>query len=109
MPDIDKLTGYRLPGAPKRLSAKLKKDRESARVVGYNVPEPTGPSMKRLDRYVTDTVAGQAARHKEATNKALEGKLPEYKKGGMVKKTGPAKLHKGEKVLTKRQVKRMSK
>jgi hypothetical protein len=26
-----------------------------------------------------------------------------YKRGGKVKKTGPAKLHKGERVLTKRQ------
>ena len=30
----------------------------------------------------------------------------QYKKGGMVKKTGPAKVHKGERVLTKRQAKR---
>ena len=26
-----------------------------------------------------------------------------YKRGGKVKKTGPAKLHKGERVLTKKQ------
>ena len=31
--------------------------------------------------------------------------LPSYKRGGKVKKTGPAKLHKGERVLTKRQAK----
>ena len=31
--------------------------------------------------------------------------LKEYKKGGMVKKTGPAKLHKGERVLTVAQTK----
>ncbi len=29
-----------------------------------------------------------------------------YKKGGIVKKTGLAKVHKGEKVLTKKQAKR---
>jgi len=32
--------------------------------------------------------------------------LPSYKRGGKVKKTGPAKLHKGERVLTKRQAKK---
>jgi hypothetical protein len=30
---------------------------------------------------------------------------PEYKRGGKVRKTGLAKLHKGERVLTKRQAK----
>lgn len=35
--------------------------------------------------------------------------VPSYKKGGMVKKTGLAKVHKGEKVLTKKQQKRMGK
>lgn len=32
--------------------------------------------------------------------------LPAYKKGGKVKKTGPAKLHKGERVLTAKQAKK---
>jgi hypothetical protein len=32
-----------------------------------------------------------------------------FKKGGMVKKTGMAKVHKGERVLTKKQNKRYSK
>jgi hypothetical protein len=109
MPDLDKLTGYRLPGAANRLSAKLKEDRMRANRRGDKVPEPTGPSIKQLDKYVTDTASGQLARRKEATNKAIEGKMPEYKKGGMVKKTGPAKLHKGERVLTKSQTKQMSK
>lgn len=109
MPDLDKLTGYRLPGAADRLSAQLKQDRERARRRGDDVKEPTGPSIKQLDKYVTDTASGQLARRKEATNKAIEGKLPEYKRGGMVKKTGLAKVHKGERVLTKAQAKRMKK
>ncbi len=109
MPDIDKLTGYRLPGAGNRLSAKLKMDRQVARNTGSNVPEPTGPSITALDKYTTDTVGGQLARRKEATNKAIEGKMPEYKRGGMVKRTGLAKVHRGERVLTKSQVKRMHK
>ena len=32
-----------------------------------------------------------------------------YKRGGKVKRTGPAKLHKGERVLTKRQAKKYAK
>ena len=35
--------------------------------------------------------------------------LARFKKGGMVKKTGMAKVHKGERVLTKKQNKRYSK
>lgn len=36
--------------------------------------------------------------------------IPSYKKGGVVKKTGMAKVHKGERVLTKKQArKRMEK
>ncbi len=36
-------------------------------------------------------------------------KLDSYKKGGKVKKTGLAKLHKGELVLTKKQAKKLKK
>jgi hypothetical protein len=35
--------------------------------------------------------------------------MKEYKKGGKVKKTGPAKLHKGERVLTAKQTQMMEK
>ena len=35
--------------------------------------------------------------------------VPSYKKGGKVRKTGLARLHKGERVLNKRQAKRYSK
>jgi hypothetical protein len=35
--------------------------------------------------------------------------VPDFHKGGMVKRTGLAKLHKGERVLTKRQQKGRSK
>ena len=36
-------------------------------------------------------------------------KMKGYKKGGKVKKTGPAKLHKGERVLTTKQAKKFEK
>lgn len=35
-------------------------------------------------------------------------KMPVYKKGGKVKKTGPAIVHKGERVLTKKQAKKFN-
>ena len=38
-------------------------------------------------------------------NQAAKKELVEYKKGGMVKKTGPAVLHKGERVLNVKQTK----
>jgi hypothetical protein len=33
--------------------------------------------------------------------------MPSYKKGGTVKKTGPALVHKGEKVIPKEKAKKM--
>lgn len=36
-----------------------------------------------------------------------QNRRPGYKRGGMVKKTGTAMLHKGEKVMTKAQTKKM--
>lgn len=39
----------------------------------------------------------------------LTGKLPAYKKGGKVKKTGPALVHKGEVVVPKNKVKKLKK
>ncbi len=111
--DIDKLTGYILKGSADRLSAKLKKDRERANRLGGSVAEPKGPTIKQLDPYVTDTVGGKLARRAEANRAATQGREPIYgpsmKKGGMVKRTGFARLHKGEKVLTKHQAKRMHK
>ena len=46
-------------------------------------------------------------KNKESVEKDINSlsyrSLPKYKKGGKVKKTGPAVLHKGERVLTKKQ------
>ena len=41
--------------------------------------------------------------------KVLRSNTPSYKKGGKVKKTGLAKLHKGERVLNKKQTKKFDK
>lgn len=43
--------------------------------------------------------------HKKALAEAAKD-LPQYKRGGMVQKTGPALVHKGERVLTAKQAKK---
>lgn len=43
---------------------------------------------------------------KSSANQSKGGVIPEYRKGGSVRKTGLAKLHKGERVLTVSQAKR---
>lgn len=43
------------------------------------------------------------------SQKPEDNTLQGYKKGGMVKKTGPIKAHKGERVLTKSQAKKYNK
>lgn len=43
-----------------------------------------------------------------ATNRTEQPVLGSYKKGGKIKKTGLYKLHKGEVVKTKKQVKKLS-
>ncbi len=107
--DIDKLTGYILKGSADRLSAKLKQDRDRANRLGGSVAEPTGPKLKELDKYTTDTVGGKLARSKEEKDSIIEARPRRFKKGGMVRKTGMAMVHRGEKVLTKHQAKRMHK
>jgi hypothetical protein len=44
-----------------------------------------------------------------ASGYATKSKPGSYKKGGKVKKTGIAKVHKGERVLTKKQTKKFDK
>jgi len=47
----------------------------------------------------------QMAEQEQQRRTGTLARPPAFKRGGMVKKTGMAKVHKGEKVLTKRQVK----
>lgn len=58
-------------------------------------------------RAITKFPGGMTVQHAQRSGGLRFGKsIPSYKKGGMVKKTGLAKLHKGEKVMTKDQVKK---
>ena len=63
-----------------------------------------------MDKAVKDTSSilqksGQRSMESKASRESGR-KIPGYKRGGSVRKTGPALLHKGERVLTKAQTKR---
>lgn len=73
---------------------------------------------RKTDKTPDGKDAGQAGRAREMqqkdlmktmADKAPGGKIPSYQKGGMVKRTGLAKLHAGEKVIPKHNVKRVEK
>ncbi len=57
-------------------------------------------------RKEADTVLKDANMTKTGTV-TVKAKAPQYKRGGMIKRTGLARLHRGERVLTKSQQKRM--
>jgi hypothetical protein len=68
----------------------------SSRTAGENIArlshEPDTPFMDAMERITTKL-------RKELEDKGLRG----FKRGGRVKKTGVAKVHRGERVLTKKQ------
>ena len=83
-----------VPGSTTALNELTKEDRERRGIPDPNPKrQPTG--FTGISKVLDD--------RKKATDKMSEPKS--YAKGGMVKKTGMAKVHKGEKVLTKKQVK----
>ena len=49
-----------------------------------------------------------AKQQSSSSNSSDPGDMPSYKRGGKVKHTGKAYLHKGERVLTKRQARKYS-
>ncbi len=78
------------------------------RVDWGSLKNTTPKSKPAKAAYPKGTVIGTgAATNTNQLKKAMGSKaynaIPSYKKGGKVKKTGPAKLHKGEHVLTKKQ------
>jgi hypothetical protein len=53
--------------------------------------------------------AASAAKSRNQQTEQAAKQLDSYKKGGKVKKTGPANLHKNERVLTTKQTKKLEK
>jgi hypothetical protein len=78
--------------------------------------DPFGSGNEIPDAYVSSVQSGMAKQgaqesrkigyEKDESGKRLAGS---YKRGGMVKRTGMAKVHRGERVLTKGQAKRFHK
>ena len=66
-------------------------------------PKPKKKEEKK-EMYNTGDLKGDLKKRGEELKKADPDK---YKKGGMVKKTGQALVHKGERVLTKPQTKKL--
>jgi hypothetical protein len=63
------------------------------------------PQLQKATTYAQGTTHPFNPNYKGGISQFVKpyGKLKAYKKGGKVKKTGPAKVHKGERVLTKKQ------
>lgn len=51
-------------------------------------------------------LTGMVRQYDPSTDTVGAPQVPSYKRGGKVRKTGLAKLHRGERVLTKRQAKK---
>src|SRR5262245_14839000 len=83
---------FRLPGTGAAIANLTKREREAK-----GIPRATPPKE--------ESKGGILMERKKATDKLSEPRS--YAKGGMVKRTGMAKVHKGEKVMTKSQVKKM--
>ena len=68
-----------------------------------NVPKgaPTDYSGRAMSEQLKDASKDAA--------KGVAGAMPSYKKGGVVHKTGPARLHKGERVIPKSKVHKVEK
>lgn len=78
-------------------------------------PPPQKPDTSWHDdqvRKANEAFANKDAQQRQAAQPSKQSappKAPSYKKGGMVRKTGLAKLHAGEKVIPKKDVKRTEK
>ena len=87
----------------KKTNPKQQKQAEDARLKkSASKMAQQGEAMRKS---MGGAAAGRAA--DPMLKKAGMASPPSYKKGGTVKKTGMAKVHKGEKVLTKDQAKKL--
>ncbi len=63
---------------------------------------------KEADQVLAASQPSKTPNSKGVTVTMKDGTIKQYKRGGNVSKTGLAKLHRGERVLTKRQAKRIT-
>jgi hypothetical protein len=65
-----------------------------------------GALNKMQASMAADSAAARGAGSSASSGGSSASDIASYKRGGRVRKTGKAKLHKGEKVLTRRQARR---
>lgn len=70
-----------------------------------DTPAASVPSTSSVDKVNT----GKAAKYGSKPGEKRPDQMDSYKKGGKVKKTGPAYMHKGEGVLTVKKRKKIKK
>ena len=72
----------------------------------YNTEKKIVGGIGKAAKAVYKGTVGNALKVDDRHNSIIRSKPGSYKKGGKVKKTGMAKVHKGERVLTKKQTKK---
>ena len=86
--------------------------KKTAREMMPEDSKPALPERKPAPSMVGSGYAERAGSALQNVNRRTEQaakELDSYKKGGKVKKTGPANLHKNERVLTTKQTKKLEK
>ena len=79
----------------------------SGALQGYSSTAMAGKQagMKKRPKTTSDAIKGGSA-HVDMPDDDPRKRMLSYKRGGKVRKTGAARLHKGERVLTAKQAKR---
>lgn len=100
---------------PVEKSAPLSKDIEDRRGKKPTLMDKVGAKVSELTQAVKDDYDDmKQTQADKASGKSMEqrvkeiGTVPSYKKGGKIRKTGLAFVHKGERVVPKSKVKRMA-
>ena len=96
---VNKISGMMIAsGKAKPVSAPVKAKPMARSAPVAKAPVKSSPSLPVVGNKPSFAVGGKLSKNYAS--------LPKYKKGGKVKKTGPAILHKGEKVLKKKSAKK---
>jgi hypothetical protein len=98
-------TLFNLPTTEGGAEGTKKADNVGTKVFAPGIPAKTYEKKTETKKESGGGTDGRGAGRME--RKVEEEQVPSYKKGGKVKKTGLARLHKGEKVLTTKEAKHL--
>ncbi len=102
---------FMIPGAKGALKEAMKDDKTRTAVekatAGRSIPKEAPKAAPKDEKLNFSGTKDTLKSRKDAIDQLASPNS--FSKGGMVKKTGMAKVHAGEKVLTKSQTKKMSK